>query len=77
MTMVTIGVDPHKGSHTAVAVDRDENEVEGLLRVARERAFDADSYRIIGRCLKTLRSRDIIVFDRPETHNKNYMTATP
>jgi len=30
MTMVMIGVDPHKGSHTAVAVDRDENELGEL-----------------------------------------------
>jgi transposase len=30
MTVVTIGVDPHKGSHTAVAVDGDENELDGL-----------------------------------------------
>ena len=30
MTMVMIGVDPHKGSHTAVAVDRDENELDAL-----------------------------------------------
>lgn len=30
MTVVTIGVDPHKGSHTAVAVDRDENELDGM-----------------------------------------------
>ena len=30
MTMVMIGVDPHKGSHTAVVVDRDENELDGL-----------------------------------------------
>jgi transposase len=30
MTMVVIGVDPHKGSHTAVAVDRDENELDSL-----------------------------------------------
>src|SRR6478736_6149170 len=30
MTMVVIGVDPHKGSHTAVAVDRDENELDEL-----------------------------------------------
>ena len=32
MTLVVIGVDPHKGSHTAVAVDRDENEL-GSLKV--------------------------------------------
>ena len=30
MTLVVIGVDPHKGSHTAVAVDRDENELDEL-----------------------------------------------
>ena len=28
--MVLIGVDPHKGSHTAVVVDRDEKEVARL-----------------------------------------------
>ena len=28
--MVLIGVDPHKGSHTAVVVDRNENEVARL-----------------------------------------------
>ena len=30
--MVLIGVDPHKGSHTAVAIDRDE-ECLGELQV--------------------------------------------
>jgi transposase len=30
MTMVMIGVDPHKGSHTAVAIDRDERELDAL-----------------------------------------------
>ena len=30
MTLVMIGVDPHKGSHTAVAVDRDERELDAL-----------------------------------------------
>ena len=29
---VLIGIDPHKGSHTAVAIDRDENQL-GALRV--------------------------------------------
>ena len=29
--MVLIGVDPHKGSHTAVVVDRDEHEVAQLI----------------------------------------------
>ncbi len=28
---VLIGVDPHKGSHTAVAIDRDEAVVDELL----------------------------------------------
>ena len=32
MTGVIIGIDPHKGSHTAVAVDRAENKL-GQLRV--------------------------------------------
>jgi DNA polymerase-3 subunit epsilon len=43
---------------------RDDEEVETLLRSTSRRVFDADSYRIIRRCLKTLRSRDIVVFDR-------------
>ena len=30
MTLVVIGIDPHKGSHTAVAVDRDETELDEL-----------------------------------------------
>lgn len=30
MTMVLIGVDPHKGSHTAVALDRDEQALDEL-----------------------------------------------
>ena len=30
MTLVVIGIDPHKGSHTAVAVDRDETELGGV-----------------------------------------------
>jgi transposase len=30
MTMVLIGVDPHKASHTAVAVDRDEHALDEL-----------------------------------------------
>jgi transposase len=30
MTMVLIGVDPHKGSHTAVAVDHDEHALDEL-----------------------------------------------
>jgi hypothetical protein len=27
---VMIGVDPHKGSHTAVAIDRDETELASV-----------------------------------------------
>ena len=27
---VTIGIDPHKSTHTAVAVDRDENQIARL-----------------------------------------------
>jgi DNA polymerase-3 subunit epsilon len=47
---------------------REPEEVTQLLRASRERQFDADSYRIIGRCLKTLRSSDLVMFDpaRPE-----------
>lgn len=31
---VTIGIDPHKSTHTAVAVDRDEHQVARLTLVA-------------------------------------------
>jgi DNA polymerase-3 subunit epsilon len=43
---------------------RDEAEVEALLQKSGG-AFDADGYRIIGRCLKTVRSRDLVIFERP------------
>jgi len=32
--MITIGVDPHKKSHTAVAVDSEENEVARMRVLA-------------------------------------------
>jgi hypothetical protein len=35
-TVITIGIDPHKGSHTATAVDASE-AVVGELRVAADR----------------------------------------
>jgi DNA polymerase III subunit epsilon len=44
---------------------RDDSEVEALLCAPRSECFDADSYRIVGRCLKTLRAQDLVVFDRP------------
>ena len=36
VTAVMIGIDPHKGSHTAVAISRAEEQL-GRLRVARAR----------------------------------------
>jgi DNA polymerase-3 subunit epsilon len=44
---------------------RDEAEVAALLCRSSVGAFDADGYRIIGRCLKTARPRDVVVFERP------------
>ena len=44
---------------------REEGEVEALLHKSIGRAFDADGYRIIGRCLKTVRPRDLVMFERP------------
>jgi len=43
MTAVLIGVDPHKGSHTAVAIDRTEGHL-GELRV---RASAAQAERLV------------------------------
>jgi DNA polymerase III subunit epsilon len=43
---------------------RDDAEVETLLQAQYRPVFDADSYRIINRCLRTLRSRDLVVFNR-------------
>src|SRR5215207_97233 len=37
---VTIGVDPHKGSHTAVAIDRDETELASVTVRATRRQVD-------------------------------------
>ena len=44
MAAVMIGVDPHKGSHTAVAIDRTEEPL-GQLRV---RASAAQAERLVG-----------------------------
>jgi DNA polymerase-3 subunit epsilon len=41
---------------------RDEEEVQALLCAARDAAFDADSYRIIGRALQDVRPRDLLQF---------------
>ena len=41
---------------------RDEEEVQALLHANSNAAFDADSYRIIGRALQDLRPRDLMQF---------------
>jgi DNA polymerase-3 subunit epsilon len=41
---------------------RDEDEVQALLHPAGDAAFDADSYRIIGRALQDVRPRDLMHF---------------
>ena len=41
---------------------QDEDEVQALLSGTRAPAFDADSYRIIGRALREVRPRDLIQF---------------
>ena len=41
---------------------RDDDEVQALLRAAGDAAFDADSYRIIGRALQDVRPRDLLRF---------------
>jgi DNA polymerase-3 subunit epsilon len=43
---------------------RDETEIESLLRSERDPLFDTDSYRIIGRSLKTVRNKDLVLLDR-------------
>ncbi len=40
---------------------RGPDEVTELLRTSREQHFDADSYRIIGRCLANLRPQDLVM----------------
>jgi DNA polymerase-3 subunit epsilon len=45
---------------------RDEAEIEQCLRDAAPVAFDADSYHIIGRALRDVRPRDLIVLARGE-----------
>jgi DNA polymerase-3 subunit epsilon len=42
---------------------RDDDEVQTLLRNARDTPFDADSYRIIGRALQEVRPRDLLHFN--------------
>lgn len=44
---------------------RDELEVQELLRTAEDAAFDADSYRIIGRALLDVRPRDLMLLRGP------------
>jgi DNA polymerase-3 subunit epsilon len=41
---------------------RDEEEVRALLHANSDAAFDADSYRIIGRALQDVRPRDVMQF---------------
>jgi DNA polymerase-3 subunit epsilon len=41
---------------------RDDEEVQTLLRTADDSAFDADSYRIIGRALQDVKPRDLLQF---------------
>ena len=41
---------------------RDEEEVQALLHANSDAAFDADSYRIIGRALQDVRPRDVMQF---------------
>jgi hypothetical protein len=43
---------------------RDDDEVAVLLQRADGTDFDADSYRIIARCLQGLAPRDLVMFDR-------------
>jgi DNA polymerase-3 subunit epsilon len=40
----------------------DEEEVQALLCAGSDAAFDADSYRIIGRALQDVRPRDLLQF---------------
>jgi DNA polymerase-3 subunit epsilon len=44
---------------------RDESEIDELLRHAQPDAFDADSYRIIGRALKDVQLRDVVLLRTP------------
>jgi DNA polymerase-3 subunit epsilon len=45
---------------------QDEGEVAELLRSSGGRSFDADSYRIVMRCLDRLPRRDLVMFERGE-----------
>src|SRR3974390_3383567 len=38
--MVVIGIDPHKGSHTAVAIDEDEQKLDEVLVRADKRQLE-------------------------------------
>ncbi len=44
---------------------RDDKEIAELVRTAAAVAFDADGYRIIGRALKDVRPRDLLLLSRP------------
>ena len=46
---------------------RDEAEIDALLRGAAADDFDADSYRIIGRALQQVRSRELVMLSRRES----------
>jgi DNA polymerase-3 subunit epsilon len=45
---------------------RDEREVADVLRQSEPGVFDADSYRIIGRALQDVRTRDLVTLVRPK-----------
>jgi hypothetical protein len=47
---------------------RDDEEVQALLRAAEDAAFDADSYRIIGRALQDVKPRDLLRFPARRNH---------
>ena len=47
---------------------RDDEEVQALLRAAEDAAFDADSYRSIGRALQDVRPRDLLQFPSRRNH---------
>jgi len=49
----------HRWRHLGTA--QDEGEVAELLRSADSAGFDADSYRIIGRALRSVRPRDLLM----------------
>ena len=47
-----------------IGTAHDEQEIEGLLRAGGGRVFDADSYRIVARCLERVASRDLVLLER-------------